>query len=301
MNMEMTSVDWEKTRELAQVASSNATEKDLAFAVEIGKIQALQSIADLSRASVFKWFYERKENNDYKGVKLVGKEGVFTPNSFEELCEGMGYSRSSIYEEIQNFKALGENLYEPVKKLGLPRAMMRDFRSAVATMPEEEREIAEQQFYNADEDALRDWIADLLIEKNSIENDKKQAIESGNKAKATIEKLDKELISTKRELNEYKNPSGKLQEKENEIRYHAHAKEFAAQVQLLNGHFARLVALHNQYLDLADELGNKEAYTETNALVALSLTAIHNQLQNSRFDVDLVALFDADFDVNQAD
>lgn len=110
------------------------------MAEEIGKVKMAQAISSGLSLSVIRWFSSMKESGAYKGKLLVGPGGnTFRPTTFEQLCDGMGFSYRTVAENLQNFGTLGERCLSEAQELGLKVRDLRKVRKALKDAPEETR------------------------------------------------------------------------------------------------------------------------------------------------------------------
>ena len=73
--------------------------ESLRMAEEIGKVKMAQAISSGLSLSVIRWFAAMKESGSYKRAPIMNFRGeLFRPKTFEELCEGMGFSRSTVHD-----------------------------------------------------------------------------------------------------------------------------------------------------------------------------------------------------------
>ena len=129
----------------ARTDTVSISEADFAESVrmaeEIGKVKMAQAISSGLTLGVIRWFASMKESGVYKGRLLIGPDGkAFRPATFEELCEGMGFSRRNIDENLQNFATLGERYLSEAQELGLKVRDMRKVRKALKDAPEETKQ-----------------------------------------------------------------------------------------------------------------------------------------------------------------
>lgn len=112
--------------------------ESLRMAEEIGKVKMAQAISSGLSLSVIRWFSSMRESGAYKGKLLIGPDGnTFRPDTFEKFCEGMGFSKSYVCENLQNFGTLGERYLSEAQELGLKVRDMRKVRKALKDAPEE--------------------------------------------------------------------------------------------------------------------------------------------------------------------
>ncbi len=129
----------------ARTETVSISEADFAESVrmaeEIGKVKMAQAISSGLSLSVIRWFSSMKESGAYKGKLLIDPNGnTFRPENFEQLCEGMGFSKSTVHENLQNFAALGERCLSEAQELGLKVRDLRKVRKALKDAPEETKQ-----------------------------------------------------------------------------------------------------------------------------------------------------------------
>lgn len=126
--------------ETVSISEADFTES-VRMAEEIGKVKMAQAISSGLSLGVIRWFSSMKESGGYKGKILVGPDGkTFRPTTFEQLCEGMGFSYPTIAENLQNFATLGERYLSEAQELGLKVRDMRKVRKALKDAPEETKQ-----------------------------------------------------------------------------------------------------------------------------------------------------------------
>ena len=133
--------------------------ESLRMAEEIGKVKMAQAISSGLSLSVIRWFSSMRESGAYKGKLLIGPDGnTFRPDTFEKFCEGMGFSKSYVCENLQNFGTLGERYLSEAQELGLKVRDMRKVRKALKDAPEETK----QEVFAAPEKTARKKCGRLL-------------------------------------------------------------------------------------------------------------------------------------------
>lgn len=160
------------------VAISEADFADsMRMAEEVGKVKMARSMASNLNLSIIRWFESMKAGKNYKGRFFINPNGgTFKPETFEELCEGLGFSRQSIDEQLQNLATLGSQYYEESQNLGLKVRDLRKVRKALKDAPEEQRDelfIALREVKDSPEElrtALDVLCSKYLVEKKN--NDK---------------------------------------------------------------------------------------------------------------------------------
>ena len=115
--------------------------ESLRMAEEIGKVKMAQAISSSLSLSVIRWFSSMKASGSYKNKVLIGPDGkTFRPATFEQLCEGMGFSKNTVNEHLQNFATLGERCLSEAQELGLKVRDLRKVRKALKDAPEETKQ-----------------------------------------------------------------------------------------------------------------------------------------------------------------
>lgn len=115
--------------------------ESLRMAEEIGKVKMAQAISSGLSLSVIRWFAAMKDSGSYKKAPIMNFRGeLFRPKTFEELCDGMGFSKSSVNENLQNFATLGERCLSEAQELGLKVRDLRKVRKALKDAPEETKQ-----------------------------------------------------------------------------------------------------------------------------------------------------------------
>lgn len=210
--------------ELAAVRTETVSisEADFAESVrmaeEIGKVKMAQAISSGLTLGVIRWFASMKESGVYKGRLLIGPDGkAFRPATFEELCEGMGFSRRNIDENLQNFATLGERYLSEAQELGLKVRDMRKVRKALKDAPEETK----QEVFAA----LRD------------------AKDSSEDLKTALDVVCAQLTAAKTETKKLAAQAEKLKKTEEDLR-----ADYDARGQLLEAQTAKYDELNEKYI-----------------------------------------------------
>lgn len=115
--------------------------ESMRMAEDIGKVKMARAMASHLNLGTIRWFDHMKATKAYKGKILVSPDGrTFRPETFEELCDGMGFSKNTINESLQNFAALGPQYLEEAQNLGLKVRDLRKVRKALKDAPVEKRD-----------------------------------------------------------------------------------------------------------------------------------------------------------------
>lgn len=201
------------------VAVSEADYADsLRMAEEIGKVKMAQAISSGLSLSIIRWFASMKESGAYKGKLLIGPDGkAFRPATFEQLCEGMGFSRRNVDENLQNFATLGERCLAEAQELGLKVRDMRKVRKALKDAPEE----AKQEVFAA-----------LRGAKDSSED-----------LKTALDVVCAQLTAAKTETKKLTEQAEKLKKAEEDLR-----KDYDARGQVMEAQAAKYDELNEKYI-----------------------------------------------------
>ena len=135
----------EKSLALARNGTVEISESDFAESIQLaedfGKVKMAKAIASGLNLSVIRWFAAMKESKAYKGKIIVGQNGhTFRPETFEQLCEGIGISKNTVNENLQNLAQLGPQYLEEAHNLGLKVRDFRRVRKALKDAPDDKRE-----------------------------------------------------------------------------------------------------------------------------------------------------------------
>lgn len=108
---------------------------------QVGRIQALKLISDVSEKAIVETFIQIRDSKKYKEILIPGPDGNLRQSEdLADFCEQVfGKSYSSLAEMAQNYNMLGGSLYEHAERLGLKS---RDYR-ALRALPAEEQKLVQ--------------------------------------------------------------------------------------------------------------------------------------------------------------
>ncbi len=206
----------------ARTETVSISEADFAESVrmaeEIGKVKMAQAISSGLSLSVIRWFSSMKESGAYKGRLLVGPDGnTFRPDTFEKLCDGMGFSYRTVAENLQNFATLGERCLSEAQELGLKVRDLRKVRKALKDAPEETKQ---------------EVFAALRGAKDSSED-----------LKTALDVVCAQLTAAKTETKKLADQAEKLKKAEEDLR-----KDYDARGQVLEAQAAKYDELNEKYI-----------------------------------------------------
>lgn len=176
------------------ISESDFTES-MRMAEEIGKVKMAQAMASGLSLSVIRWFAAMKESGSYKKTPIIDFQGKsFRPSTFEELCEGMGFSKSSVNEHLQNFAALGERCLAEAQELGLKVRDMRKVRKALKDASEEAKHEVFAALKNAKDSSedLKTALDVVCAQLTESKKENKKLVEQAEKMKKAEENLRKD-------------------------------------------------------------------------------------------------------------
>lgn len=263
--------------ELAAVRTETVSisEADFAESVrmaeEIGKVKMAQAISSGLTLGIIRWFASMKESGSYKGKLLAGADGkTFRPETFEHLCKGMGFSKSYVCENLQNFGTLGERYLSEAQELGLKVRDMRKVRKALKDAPEETK----QEVFAA----LRD------------------AKDSSEDLKTALDVVCAQLTAAKTETKKLAAQAEKLKKTEEDLRadYDARGQLLEAQTTKydeLNEKYIRATSPHPSDREAQKLLRNQTSREELDkkcgdALLAVAQLAAHGAAMLADEDLD---------------
>lgn len=251
--------------------------ESLRMAEEIGKVKMAQAISSGLSLSVIRWFAAMKESGSYKNRVLIGPDGkTFRPATFEQLCEGMGFSRRNVDESLQNFATLGERCLAEAQELGLKVRDMRKVRKALKNEPEETKQ---------------EVFAALRSAKENSPEEMRQALDV----------VCSRLTETRAENKKLAEQTEKLKKAEEDLRkdYDARGKVLdakTAQYEELNEKYIRATSPHPSDREAQKILRNKTSREELDkkcgdALLAVAQLAAHGaaMLADEELEEDTLA------------
>ena len=177
-------------------ASVTISEKDyvenMRLAEEIGKVKASQAVSSALSLSVIRWFDAMKASGSYRGKTLIGPDGkTFTPETFEQLCDGMGFSKNTVNEHLQNLAAFGEERLNEMRTLGLTVRNTRKLKDA----PEEQRQAAFAELKGSAPEELQTTIDVLVAQYGKVRDDLKKAAKDKEQLKDNIKALEIDIAA----------------------------------------------------------------------------------------------------------
>lgn len=285
--------------------------ESLRMAEEIGKVKMAQAISSGLSLGVIRWFSSMKESGSYKNGVLIGPDGkTFRPATFEQLCEGMGFSKSSVNENLQNFGALGERYLSEAQELGLKVRDMRKVRKALKDAPEETKHEVFAALHNARENSpeeMRQALDVVCSRLTETKAENKKLAAQAKKLKKAEEDLRKDydargkVLETKSaqydELNEKyikaTSPHPSDQEAQKLVRNKTAREELDKRCNDALLAVAELAAYGASVL--ADEGMEEDTAAYVHERISLAVKGMASAIQDNGIDVDLSVEFTVDF------
>lgn len=285
--------------------------ESLRMAEEIGKVKMAQAISSGLSLSVIRWFSSMKESGSYKNKILIGPDGkTFRPATFEQLCEGMGFSKNTVNEHLQNFATLGERCLAEAQELGLKVRDMRKVRKALKDAPEETKQEVFTALRSARENSpeeMRQALDVVCSRLTETKAENKKLAERAEKLKKAEEDLRKDYDARGKVMEAQAAKYDELNEKY--IRATSpHPSDREAQ-KLLRNQTSReeldkkcgdallavaQLAAHGAAM-LADEELEEDTLSYIHQRISLAVKSMAAAILENGIDVDLAAEFSVDF------
>lgn len=145
----------------ASIITALEQKQGISFEVgqQVGRIQALKLISDVSEKAIVETFIQIRDSKKYKEILIPCPDGQFRPSEdFFDFCEQVfGKSYKALAELAQNYNLLGGELYEHAERLGL---RTKDYR-ALRALPADEQKLVQLTLAEAGD---RESVADLIHE-----------------------------------------------------------------------------------------------------------------------------------------
>lgn len=235
---------------------------------------------------------------------------LFRPKTFEELCEGMGFSKSTVHENLQNFATLGERCLSEAQELGLKVRDLRKVRKALKDAPEETRHEVFAALRNAKENSpeeMRQALDVVCSRLTETRAENKKLAEQTEKLKKAEEDLRKDYDARGKVLDAKTAQYDELNEKY--IRATSpHPSDREAQ-KILRNKTSReeldkkcgdallavaQLAAHGAAM-LADEEMEEDTLSYVHQRISLAVKSMAASILDNGIDVDLSAEFSVDF------
>ena len=161
----------ENTRQMATALTGAVTAQQVHSSESVGQLRAFYFMEQFSNIAKLKLLAELKESKAYKGQQALNAKGELVEmNTFDDVCEVLGISRSKALEDLQNLAMFGEEFLEASQRLGLGYRQLRQLRA----LPEDTRQlvIEGEAVRSNDPEALKDLLEDLAARNAAIRKEK---------------------------------------------------------------------------------------------------------------------------------
>ena len=159
--------------------------RDLAFQQQVGRVQGFQAAASGLSLAVIQWFSVMKSFTDQRG-------NIHQPQTFEELCESMGFSRQTVDEHLRNYATFGEERLTEIRNLGLTVRDTRKIRKAIKDVDEDTKKEIFRELKSSTPEDLRVTIDVICAQHAKAQADNKKLEKEAEKLKEKVETLEKD-------------------------------------------------------------------------------------------------------------
>lgn len=183
----------------ASIITALEQKQGISFEVgqQVGRIQALKLISDVSEKAIVETFIQIRDSKKYKEILIPCPDGQFRPSEdFFDFCEQVfGKSYKALAELAQNYNLLGGELYEHAERLGL---RTKDYR-ALRALPADEQKLVQLTLAEAGD---RESVADLIHELADRHAQERAALRKDlEDAQADLKAKDKVLADKSEQLD----------------------------------------------------------------------------------------------------
>ena len=132
-------------------------------------------------------------SGDYKGRSFTDQRGsIHQPQTFDDLCEAMGFSRRTVYESLQNYATFGEERLTEIRNLGLTVRDTRKIRKAIKDVDEDTKKEIFRELKSSTPEDLRVTIDVICAQHAKAQADNKKLEKEAEKLKEKVETLEKD-------------------------------------------------------------------------------------------------------------
>ena len=225
------------------------TNEQLLLSEKVGALKATGFFKKVSTVTEIKMLAEIKEAKEYKGLKILDRDGNWQHvTTWEQFCKALGHSREKVDEDIRNIATFGEEFLETSQRMGIGYRDLRKLRK----IPEGDREVIinGEAMQAGDKDSLIELIEDMSVkhskDKSKLENQVKD-LNAEAKAKDRV-------IQQKQQTIDDKNTELNIKDEKLALRAHApayeRAKDYAANMDVIKidalSFFGQISALYEQ-------------------------------------------------------
>lgn len=159
--------DIQKTGAAIVAAAANDNQKAAAIVNQrVGRKQMMQVFSKLVTVTDLVDLQNLKESKGYKDHTVIDPDGkLVTLRTWEDYCQIVeGRSRESVDLDLKNLNALGPELFESMRTVGIGPSTMR----AIRQLPDDDQQLIQQAVSTTDKDELAEFV-EQIITKNAKE------------------------------------------------------------------------------------------------------------------------------------
>lgn len=208
---------------------SAISNEQLLLSEKVGALKATGFFKKVSTVTEIKMLAEIKEAKEYKGLKILDRDGNWQHvTTWEQFCKALGHSREKVDEDIRNIAIFGEEFLETSQRMGIGYRDLRKLRK----IPDDERDVIinGEAVQAGDKDSLIELIEDMSIKHKKD----KTKLESQVKDLTAEAKAKDRVIADKQQAIDIKNTELNLKDEKLALKLNApayeRAKEYAAQM-----------------------------------------------------------------------
>lgn len=205
------------------------TDEQLLMSEKVGALKATGFFKKVSTVTEIKMLAEIKEAKEYKGLKVLDRDGNWQRvTTWEHFCKSLGHSREKVDEDIRNLSTFGEDFLETSQRMGIGYRDLRKLRK----IPDDEREVIinGEAMQAGDKDSLIELIEDMSVKHSKA----KSKLENQVKDLTAEAKAKDRVIQQKQQTIDDKNNELNIKDEKLALRSHApafeRAKDYAAQM-----------------------------------------------------------------------
>lgn len=163
----------------------------------VGRRQAYAMVAKLLTVADLVDLQNIKESKSYKGYMHTDDQGKCQPiSTWDDFCLLIeGRSRQTIDNELLNLSALGPELFESMRTVGIGPGTMR----AIRQLPEDKQELIQQAVATTNKDDLAEFIEQIIVKTSK---EKETLSKELDESKAAIVAKDEVAASNAKRISE---------------------------------------------------------------------------------------------------
>jgi hypothetical protein len=246
----------------------------------LGRIETAQFYETISEKLIAETAINLREGKKYKGLPYKDENGnVKHVSHFDEFCQAfLGKSYRRVHQLVENYNALGPDLYEQAEKLGFRQ---KDY-NALKALPADDRQLIAQAIEAESLDSALDLMQQLAAkhqrEKETLETETAELKKSLASKDAVIQKKDEKLNELDMELERQRLDRPQFAH----VDWPAAFKGYLAQVdssrKAIKHGLGSLDLIREQAMKIEPESETEEAaLNQAREILAAELVGIHNE------------------------